>query len=62
MEIKDHRLLLFIKLYREQFGVELTREQAYQKAYLLLHYTRLCLRPLAKADENGINDMSNTND
>jgi hypothetical protein len=61
MEIKEHRLLLFIKLYREQFGIELTRDQAYKKAYLLLHYTRLCLKPLAKLDEDDINNRSNAN-
>jgi hypothetical protein len=55
MEIKEYRLLLFIKLYREQFGVTLTREEAYRKASLLLHYTAMCLKPLAKIDEDDIN-------
>jgi hypothetical protein len=57
MEIKEDRLLLFIKLYREQFGVTLSREKAYEKASLLLHYTRMCLKPLAKVEEDAINNM-----
>ena len=61
MEIKEDRLLLFIKLYREQFGVELTRDQAYKKASLLLHYARSCIKPLAKIDEDEIIDMPNVN-
>jgi len=60
MEIKEQRLLLFIKLYREQFGVELNRSDAYKKASLLLHYAQLCMKPLAKVDEDDIINMSNT--
>jgi len=59
MEIKEQRLLLFIKLYREQFGVELTRSQAYEKASLLLHYAALCIKPLAKINGDDINNMRN---
>lgn len=59
MEIKEHRLLLFIKLYRELYGVTLNRDEAYKKASLLLHYAQLCMKPLAKADENAINTMRN---
>ena len=59
MEIKEQRLLLFIKLYREQFGVELSREEAYRKASLLLHYAALCIKPLAKIDEDEIIPMRN---
>jgi hypothetical protein len=54
MEIKEQRLLLFIKLYREQFGVTLTREEAYEKASLLLYYARLYMKPLAKVGEDDI--------
>nr|MCS3815508.1 hypothetical protein [Mucilaginibacter sp. X4EP1] len=61
MEIKEDRLLLFIKLYREQFGVTLSRSEAHRKAALLLHYTRMYLNPLAKTNEDGINNTSNTN-
>jgi len=59
MEIKEQRLLLFIKLYKEQFGVTLTREEAYKKASLLVHYTKMCLKPLAKIDRDGIMDKPN---
>jgi hypothetical protein len=59
MEIKEERLLLFIKLYREQFGVTLTREQAHEKASLLVHYARLYIKPLAKPNEDGIISKSN---
>jgi hypothetical protein len=62
MEIKEHRLLLFIKLYREQFGVELTRSQAYEKASLLAHYAHMCMKPLAKVDEHDINNESNASE
>ena len=62
MEIKEHRLLLFIKLYREQFGVTLTREEAYKKASLLIHYAQMCMKPLAKVDEDEIIDMSNVSE
>jgi len=56
MEIKEHRLLLFNKLYQEQFGVTLTKSQAYEKASLLMHYAYLCMKPLAKPDEDEIMD------
>ena len=58
MEIKEHRLLLFIKLYREQFGVELSREDAYRKASLLVRYATLCMRPLAKFDDGATQEPS----
>ena len=57
MEIKEHRLLLFIELYKETFGITLTRSEAHQKASLLLQYVLLCLKPLAKIDEDDINNM-----
>eukprot|EP01037_Dinobryon_pediforme_P009412 gene9412-9492_t len=56
MEIKEHRLLLFIKLYRELYGVTLDRDAGYKKASQLLHYASLCTKTLAKADENAINN------
>lgn len=59
MEIKEDRLLLFIKLYKEQFGVTLNRSEAYKKASLLLHYVQLCMKPLAKIDEDDITNMRN---
>ncbi len=62
MEIKEHRLLLFIKLYREQFGVTLDRTEAYKKASLLLHYTQLCMKPLAKVREDDILNMSDASE
>jgi hypothetical protein len=57
MEIKEHRLLLFIELYKETFGVTLTRSEAHAKASLLLQYVLLCLKPLAKINEDDINNM-----
>jgi hypothetical protein len=60
MEIKEDRLLLFVKLYREQFGVTLTRDEAYKKASLLLHYARSCMKPLSEIVEDDIIDRSNT--
>ena len=62
MEIKEHRLLLFIKLYKEQFGVNLSRDEAYKKASLLVHYAQLCMKPLAKVNEDDIIDWSNVGD
>jgi len=59
MEIKEHRLLLFIKLYRDQFGVTLTKSEAHKKATLLVHYAQLCMKPLAKVNEDDIIDLSN---
>jgi len=62
MEIKEHRLQLFIELYEQEFGVLLTKSEAYEKASLLLHYAALCIKPLAKLDEDEIMDMSNVSD
>jgi hypothetical protein len=61
MDIKEHRLRLFIELYKQDFGITLTREEAYEKASALLHYTKLFIKPLAKAIGDDINDMSNIN-
>ncbi|MGY3215095.1 hypothetical protein [Mucilaginibacter sp. HD30] len=57
MEIKEHRLMLFIELYRGIHGISFSREEAYRKASLMLQYAMLCIRPLAKADESDINNM-----
>jgi hypothetical protein len=62
MEIKEYRLLLFIKLYREQFGVTLTREQAHEKASLLVHYARMFIKPVAKLTEDSIMNESNVSE
>jgi len=59
MEIKDHRLLLFIELYKETFGVSLSRSDAHKKATLLLDYVLLCLKPLAKTDDDDTITKSN---
>jgi len=59
MEIKDHRLLLFIELYKELHGVTLSRNEAYEQASNLLQYVLHCIKPLAKIDEDDINNMSN---
>ena len=59
MEIKEHQLLLFIELYEEAFGVTLSRNDAYEKASLLLQYALLCIKPLAKIDQSDTNNMSN---
>ena len=61
MEIKEHRLLLFIELYEKEFGITLTHEEAHEKASLLLHYTRMYIQPLAQVREDDITDMSNIN-
>jgi hypothetical protein len=57
MEIKEHRLVLFIEIYKELHGITLSREDAYKKASLLLQYAMLCIRPLAKAGQDDINKM-----
>lgn len=57
MEIKEHRLVLFIELYKEIHGITLSPGEAYKKASLLLHYALLCIKPLAKVNEDGINNM-----
>jgi len=57
MQIKEHRLLAFIELYKELHGITLSRKEAQEKASLLLHYVLLCIKPIAKIDENDIKDM-----
>jgi hypothetical protein len=57
MEIKEHRLLLFIELYKETFGVTLSRSEAHKKASLLLQYALLCIKPLGKVNEDDIINM-----
>ena len=59
MEIKEHNLLLFIELYKELFGEVLSRDEAFEKASLLLQYGLMCIKPLAKPEEDDINNMSN---
>jgi len=59
MEIKEHRLQLFMDLYKQEFGITLTPGEAHEKASLLLHYSLLCLKPLAQIDENEIMNMPN---
>ena len=43
----------------EDFGILLSREEAYEKASSLLHYARLLMQPLAKVDGGDINNMRN---
>lgn len=62
MEIKEHRLLIFIELYRELYGVTLTKTEAYEKATLMLRYALLCIKPFAKPNEDAINDIPNENE
>ena len=59
MEIKDERLLIFITLYKQQFGVELTKSQAHEKAQLLLHFALMYLKPLPKISQDDIMTMPN---
>lgn len=54
MEIREHRLLLFIELYREHFGVLLGRDEAHEKALLLINYAKLFISPVAKIDRSDI--------
>jgi hypothetical protein len=46
MEIKPHRLAEFKKLYKQEFGIELTDQEILEKASLLLDYVRLCMKPM----------------
>jgi hypothetical protein len=62
MEIKEHRLLLFIELYEEKFGITLTKSEAHEKATLLMQYVLLFLKPLAKIEENDITSMPNVSE
>ena len=62
MQVKEERLLLFMKLYKEEFGVELTRSQAHEKASLVLQYAMLCMKPLAKLEEYEIMSVSNVSE
>ena len=55
MKITEDRLNSFIELYRQEFGVLLTKGEAQQKATILLDYVLLGLEPLAKVDESDIN-------
>jgi len=59
MEIKENRLLLFIELYKETFGVTLSRSEAHAKASLLLQYVSSCIKPLAKVEDDTIMEKSN---
>jgi hypothetical protein len=62
MEIKEHRLRLFVELYKQEFGITLTKSEAHEKASRLLHYALMCLKPLAKIDEDDIMGVSNVSD
>ena len=62
MEIKEHRLLAFIELYKELHGIALTPSEAHEKATLMLRYALLCIKPFPKSAENDIIIMSNENE
>jgi len=62
MQIKEHRLLAFIELYKELHGITLSRSEAYKKASLLVQYALLCIKPFAKSEDNTIMDTSNENE
>jgi hypothetical protein len=57
MEIKEKDLLSFIELYKKQFSITLTRNEGHEMASLLLQHVRMCLKPLAKINEDDITDM-----
>ena len=57
MELTEAQLQSFIDLYHKKFDIILTKSEAQQKASILLQYVLLCVKPLAKADENDINNM-----
>lgn len=57
MKIKEHRLKLFIELYKKEFGITLTKKDAHEKASRILRYVLIGIKPLAKTDENDINNM-----
>jgi hypothetical protein len=59
MEIKEHRLLLFMELYEKEFGISLSRTEALEKALLLIHYARLFIHPLAEIKQDDITNMRN---
>jgi hypothetical protein len=59
MEVKEHRLLLFMELYQNEFGVTLSRNEAHGMAMSLLSYARLFVKPLAEIKEDGITVLSN---
>ena len=62
MEIKEYRLQAFIELYKQEFGITLTKSEAQEKALLLLDYVQLCLKPFAKIEEDEIINMRNENE
>jgi hypothetical protein len=62
MEIKEHRLQLFIELYEKELGITLTTSEAHEKASLVLQYVLMCLKPLAKVDGDDITDMPNVSE
>jgi hypothetical protein len=54
MEIKPESLQSFKELYKNEFGIELSDTETYQKATLLLDYVLLGMKPLEKIED--IND------
>jgi hypothetical protein len=54
MELKPNQIESFKKLYKDQFGIELSNSEAYSKAHRLLQYVLLCVKPINSSEGSTI--------
>ena len=50
MHLSNENILQFQKLYKEQFGIELSKEEAYENGAKLLRLVQLIYKPMTKAE------------
>lgn len=56
MKITDERLDEFIAIYKERFGVELSKEEALPKAQALMNVMWLIYKPMTEEQKKNVSE------
>lgn len=51
MALSDEKVLEFQNLYKTEFGIEMTRDEAYDKGMRLLNLVSLIYKPITEKEE-----------
>lgn len=51
MKITDEKIEEFRKIYKEEYGEEISREEAYERAVKLLQLMKIAYRPFRNKEE-----------
>ena len=56
MVLSDENITKFQTLYKERFGIELSKQDAYEKGIKLLRLTALAYKPMTKEEWKSVQD------